>query len=339
MKLTGKDATSFCLNPKPAPAILLHGEPESKILRKYQSISERLVGENAKTEMRVTELSGVEIRKDKGLVIDATKAIGFFPGPQMVFINNGTDGLSNLFSDIIYNYQEGDAFLIVTANKLNTRSKLRKLFESSKTAISIGVYPDPLTTQEIELAIKNVGIQEISTDAKKNLELLAKSVEYNEFEQILEKLFLYKVGDDTTISPDDISKCINLSAEIELDDLINKICEGNTKDLSPLLLKLNTKGQSPTSTYIIINQYFRNLHMLAIQPSNIEQTLSRIRPPVFGARRSKLISNSKKWGVKRLEKALTLLHESGLILRSSKPIPQQAIMDRTLIKISMMISK
>ena len=69
MKLTGKDAASFCLNPKPAPAILLYGEPESKILRKYQSISERLVGENAKTEMRVTELSVAEIRKEKGLVI------------------------------------------------------------------------------------------------------------------------------------------------------------------------------------------------------------------------------------------------------------------------------
>ena len=121
--------------------------------------------------------------------------------------------------------------------------------------------------------------------------------------------------------------------------MINKICEGNTKDLSPLLLKLNTKGQTPTSTYIIINQYFRNLHMLAIQPSNIEQAISRIRPPVFGDRRNKLLSNSKKWGVKRLEKALTLLHENGLTLRSSKPIPQQAVIDRTLIKISMMISK
>lgn len=339
MKLTGKDATNFCLYPKPAPAILLHGEPESKILRKYQSISERLVGENAKTEMRVTELSGAEIRKDKGLVIDATKAIGFFPGPRMVFIKNGTDGLSDLFSDIIHNYQEGDAFIIVTANKLNTRSKLRKLFESSKTAISIGVYPDPLTTQEIELAIKNVGIQNITTDARKNLEQLAKSVEYNEFEQVLEKIFLYKIDDDTPISSEDISKCINLSSEIELDDLINKICEGNTKGLSPLLLNLNTKGQTPTSTYIIINQYFRNLHMLAIQPSNIEQAISRIRPPVFGDRRNKLLSNSRKWGVKRLEKALNLLHENGLTLRSSKPIPQQAVIDRTLIKISMMISK
>jgi DNA polymerase-3 subunit delta len=78
------------------------------------------VGENAKTEMRVTELSGAEIRKDKGLVIDATKAIGSFPGPRIVFVKNGTDGLSDLFSDIIHNYQEGDAFLIVTANKLNT---------------------------------------------------------------------------------------------------------------------------------------------------------------------------------------------------------------------------
>ncbi len=339
MKLIGQNAINFCLNPKPTSAILLHGEPDSKIIKKYESIKEKLLGENAENEMRLTELSGAELRKDKSLALDAIKAVGFFPGPRLVFIKNGSDSLSDIANEIISEYQTGDTYLIITANKLNTRSKLRKLFESSKTAVSIGVYPDPLTDQEIEMAIEKVGVQNIETDARKNLKHLAKSIELNEFEQILEKIFLYKINDNTPISSKDILKCLNFSAEIEFDDLINKICEGNTKELSPLLFKLNTKGQNPTSTYVIVNQYFRNLHMLAIQPSNIEQTLSRMRPPVFGARRSKLISNSKKWGVKRLEKALTLLHESGLALRSSKSIPQHAIIDRTLIKISMMISK
>ena len=339
MKLIGQNAINFCLNPKPTPAILLHGEPDSKIIRKYESIKEKLLGENAEKEMRLTELSGAEVRKDKSLVLDAIKAIGFFPGPRLVFIKNGTDSLSDVAHEIISEYQTGNTYLIIAAKRLNTRSKLRKLFESSKTAISIGVYPDPLTDQEIEMAIEKVGIQNIEVEAIKNLKLLAKSTDLNEFEQLLEKIILYKINDNTPISSQDISKCLNFSAEIELEDLINKICEGNTKDLSPLLLRLNTKGQNPTSTYIIINQYFKNLHMLAIQPSNIEQTLSSIRPPVFGARRSKLISNSKNWGVQRLENALALLHKSGLALRSSKSIPQHAIIDRTLIKISMMISK
>ena len=339
MKLIGQNAINFCLNPKPAPAILLHGEPDSKIITKYKSIKEKLLGENADSEMRLTELSGAEVRKDKCLVLDAIKAIGFFPGPRLVFIKNGTDSLCDIAQEVISKYQTGDTYLIISANRLNTRSKLRKLFENSKTAISIGIYPDPLTDQEVDMAIKKVGIQNIEIEAIKNLKLLAKSTELNEFEQILEKVFLYKVNDNTPISSKDISKCLNFSAEIELEDLINKICEGNTRDLSPLLLKIKTKGQNPTSTYIIINRYFINLHMLAIQPSNIEQTLSRIRPPVFGTRRSKLISNSRKWGVKRIESALALLHESGLALRSSKSIPQYAIIDRTLIKISMMISK
>ena len=56
-------------------------------------------------------------------------------------------------------------------------------------------------------------------------------------------------------------------------------------------------------------------------------------------KRNNLITYSKKWGVKRLEMALNLLHEVGLTLRSSKPLPQQEIVDRTLIKISMMISR
>ena len=189
MKLTGQNAINYCMSPKPAPAILLHGEPNSKIMRKYESIKEKLLGKNAANEMRITELSGAELRKDKTLVFDAIKAIGFFPGPRLVFVKNGTDSLSDIANEIISDYQNGDTLLIVTANRLNTRSKLRKLFESSKTAISIGVYPDPLTTQEIELAIKMSGIQNIGTDAKKNLEHLAKSVELGEFETNFRKTF------------------------------------------------------------------------------------------------------------------------------------------------------
>lgn len=339
MKLTGQNAINYCRSPKPAPAILLHGEPNSKIMRKYNSIKEKLLGQNAANEMRITELNGAELRKDKSLAFDAIKAAGFFPGPRLVFVKNGTDSLSNIVNEIISDYKDGDTLLIVTANRLNIRSKLRKLFENSKTAISIGVYPDPITDQEIEIAIKESGIQNIGADARENLQHLAKSTELGDFEKILEKIFLYKIKDNTPISSKDILNCANSSTEIELDDLIEKICDGNAKGLVPFLFKLNTKGQSPTSTYIIVNQHFKNLHMLAIQPSNIEQALSGIRPPVFGAKRTKLISDSKKWGVKRLEQALTLLHESGLALRSSKPAPQQAIIDRTLIKISMIISK
>ena len=339
MKLTGKDAVNYYLNPQPASAILLHGEPESKINRNYQSISQKLVGKDAKEEMRLTELIGSDLRKDKGLAIDAIKAIGFFPGPRLVLIKNVTDGLSDLFSDIIDNHNEGDAFLIVTASRLNTRSKLRKLFENSKTAISIGVYPDPLTNYEIEEAICSAGITQIETAARKDLEEFAKSVEFEEFNQALEKIFLYKVDDKSPVSCEDISECINLYSEPDLDKLINKICTGNTKEIPQILLMLNTKGQNPISTYISINQYFRNLHLLAIQSSNIEIALSKMRPPVFGIKRNNLITYSEKWGIKRLEMALNLLHEVGLTLRSSKPLPQQEIVDRTFIKISMMISR
>ena len=62
MKLIGQNAINFCLNPKPTPAILLHGEPDSKIIKKYESIKEKLLGENAENEMRITELSGAELR-------------------------------------------------------------------------------------------------------------------------------------------------------------------------------------------------------------------------------------------------------------------------------------
>lgn len=337
MKLTGQDAIKYCLDPTPVPALLLHGEPNTKVKDKYKYIKTKLVGSSANDEMRLTEITASELRKNKSLAVDAIKEIGFFPGPRLVLIENCTDGLTSLIEEIISSYKEGDAFLIVTASFLPARSKLRKLFENNKSTMSIGVYPEPPTIQEINLTIKTAGIGEI--EIKKDLVQLGQSMELNEFKQVLEKIILYKINDSSPLSYEDISECVEISLETKLEEVIDTICSGNTNYLASLLRKLTAKGQNPTSICIGVVRHFRNLHILASQPSKIEISLSKIRPPVFGARRNKLISNSKMWGIKRLERALNILMETDLRLRSSKLDPKNALIERALIKVSMMISK
>jgi DNA polymerase-3 subunit delta len=46
-------------------------------------------------------------------------------------------------------WQKGDAVLVLTANQLNARSKLRKLIENNSNSVAIGIYNDPPNEKEI----------------------------------------------------------------------------------------------------------------------------------------------------------------------------------------------
>jgi DNA polymerase III subunit delta len=39
-------------------------------------------------------MSGGDLRKDGSLLLDAIKAVGFFPGPRVAFVEEATDGLA-----------------------------------------------------------------------------------------------------------------------------------------------------------------------------------------------------------------------------------------------------
>jgi DNA polymerase-3 subunit delta len=96
------------------------------------------------------------------------------------------------------------------------------------------------------------------------------------------------------------------------------------------------KGENPTSVCIGTVKHFRTLHTLASNPENMETSLSKIWPPVFGAKRTKLMSDSKRWGLKRIERSIQILLETDLRLRSPSLEPKNALIERALIRICMM---
>ena len=109
--------------------------------------------------------------------------------------------------------------------------------------------------------------------------------------------------------------------------------------MGPILNRLFGQGTNPTTLCITATRHFRNLHFAASHPSGPEVALSRARPPVFGYRKDKMVRHARGWGGIRLEKALGVLINTDLSLRSSSKAPTQAILERAFIRISMMRPK
>ena len=340
MKLAGDKANNYFSNPDANhTSILIYGADSMRVALRRQELLKSLIGDNAEEEMRLTRISASDLRKDPALLLDGLKASGFFPGLRAVFVEDATDTIEPIIDKAMQDWQKGDAFLVLTAGQLNARSKLRKTIENYNNSVAIGIYNDPPNEKEIISTASKHNLNNFDNDAKKELIALGRSLDPGDFQQTLEKLSLYKYKDDTVITSTDIQSCAPVTIDAALDEAINIIADARSDEVGPILNRLFGQGTNPTTLCIAATRHFRNLHLAASHPSGPDVALSRARPPVFGHRKDRMVRQARGWGGIRLEKALGVLINTDLSLRSSSKAPAQAILERAFIRISMMRPK
>jgi len=338
MKLSPRDAPGYFARPNPDCAgVLIYGPDTMRIALRRQEIIKALIGPQGEEEMRLTRLPASELRKDPARVLDALKAVSFFPGPRVVFVEDATDTAAPAVLSALEDWQSEDAQLIVTAGQLKASSKLRKGFEAHKNAYAVGIYDDPPTRDEIERILKDAGIALPDRDIMSSLTDLARAMDPGDFRQTMEKLALYKLGDTSPVSPDDIDACAPASTEAVLDDILNIVAEAKAHEIGPLLRRLQAQGANPVSLTIAAMRHFRTLHSAASDPGGAAQGISRARPPIFGPRRDRMLRQAQALGMHKLETALGVLTDTDLALRSAgQTAPQMAVVERAFIRIAML---
>lgn len=338
MKLSPRDATGYFAKPDPArTGLLIYGSDAMRVALKRQQVLAALLGPSAEEEMRLTRLPGADLRKDPALLLDAVKAIGFFPGARAAFVEDANDTAAPAIQAALADWAPGDAQIIVTAGALKATSKLRKLFEAHKNAYATGIYDDPPSRAEIEQALTKQSIRNVPADCMSALVDLAGALGPGDFSQTLEKLSLYKYGDDTPLTLEDINACAPQSSEAALDDVLNIVAEARSGEIGPVIRRLQSQGTNAVSLCIGATRHFRTLYAAASDPGGPSAGVGRLRPPVYGKRRDQIIRQAGEWGPHRLEKALALLTDTDLLLRSAgQTAPSMAVMERALIRLSML---
>ena len=135
-----------------------------RVALKRQEAILALIGPDGEAEMRLTRIQAADLRKDAALLNDATRAVGFFPGPRVAFVEDATDGLSATLEAALKDWRPGDAQIVVTAANLTGKSTLKNLFEKHLNATAIALYDNPPNREEIESELAKAGLGEISTE-------------------------------------------------------------------------------------------------------------------------------------------------------------------------------
>ena len=340
MRLSGVKAQAFFAKPDPKmQVILIYGADAMRVSFHRQSLCPKLIGPDGARDMRLERISAADLRKTPALLQDALMARGFFAGPRLVVLDDATDGLSTIIETAIMDLQPEDATLLITAASLNKRSKLRNLIEKHQNGVAIGLYDDPPNPNQLLAQAQAAGIKIVDGNAKAALLAVAQSMGPSDFDQFLQKLALYKYDNSTPLSPDDIAQVAPNITDVPLDDALGLIAQGQADQIGQLLHRLFGLGQNPQSMIIAAQRHFSVLHMAACDPDGPDRALMRARPPVFGARKDRMVRQARQWGSKRLELVLQLLLSTDRNLRRSHQGPEAAIVERTFIRIAMMCPK
>lgn len=334
MILKGAEAARYCTKPDPGRAgLLIFGADPMRVALKRQDAIAALVGPEGEAEMRLTRMSGADLRKDASLLLDAIKAVGFFPGPRVVFVEEATDGLAETVAAALKDWRPGDATILVTAGGLTGKSALKTLFEKHPNAVSIGLYDDPPGREEIEEALRKAGLTAIDREAMADLTTLARSLDPGDFRQTVEKIALYKFGDASPLTPADVAAMAPATIEAEVDELIEAVAEARAAAIGPLVRRLEGQGVLPVTICIGALRHFRILHAAATDPQGPGVGIQKAR--VNFRQKDAMARQAGQWGMRKLEAAVAILVETDLTLRSASKAPGMALMERALIRIAM----
>ncbi|MBA4324430.1 MAG: DNA polymerase III subunit delta [Rhodobacter sp.] len=334
MILKGAEAARYCARPDPARAgLLIFGADAMRVALKRQEVISALVGPGGEAEMRLTRMSGADLRKDASLLLDAIKSVGFFPGPRVAFLEEATDGLTDTVAVALKEWQPGDAVIVVTAGNLTAKSALKLLFEKHPSAVCIGLYDEPPGREEIEAALKAAGLANIDREATADLNTLARALDPGDFRQTLEKIALYKWGDPSPLTPADVAAMAPATIEAEVDELIDAVAEARSQAIGPLFRRLEGQGVQPVTICIGALRHFRILHAAATDPQGPGVGIQKAR--VNFKQKDAMGRQAGQWGVRALETAVAVLLETDLTLRSASKAPGMALMERALIRIAM----
>lgn len=333
MKLSTSQANAYFVKPDTnAAGALIFGADPMRIALKRQQLISKLLGPAGEEEMRLTRLPASDLRKDPALLTDALKAVGFFPGLRVALVEDANEAVGPIITQSLAEWAPGDAQIIVTAGALKPTSKLRKAFEAHTKTYATAIYDNPPTRAEIENDLKNSGINLPPQDVMHMLMDLAKVLEPGDFRQTLEKIGLYKLNDDKPLSAKDISNSAPTSFEADVDDILIVVGDGQASAIGPVMQRLQAQGVNAVTLCIGAMRHFRTLHRAALDTTG--------RPQIWGPNRDKMLAQARRWGPVKLEKALTVLTDTDLQLRSAgQKAPTLALVERAFIRLAMLASR
>tara|TARA_B100000161_G_scaffold189040_1_gene136811 strand:+ start:401 stop:1393 length:993 start_codon:yes stop_codon:yes gene_type:complete len=239
-----------------------------------------------------------------------------FESTKIILINRASDKIYGIVEDLIER-NITNTKIIINAGVLETRSKLRSLFQKNKDLICIPTYPDNNDTLR-RLAATIFRKEKISI-SQQNINLIVEKCngDRDNLKIEIEKIKNF-AKDKKNISTKEILKLINLSKNYELSELIDNSL---AKNKNKIINILNENNYNVEDCIVILRTFLskaKRIHKLAIELEknhDIDKTINSAKPPIFWKDKEIVKVQLKKWKSKKIKELINKINDVELKIK------------------------
>ena len=291
--------------------ILLYGKNEGL---KKETINILIKSKN----IEISNFDEKDILENFDSFIESIGSRSLFEEKKIIIIKRSTEKSLNIIKEI-ENKNLEDVMIILNADNLDKKSKLRSFFEKDKKYVCLAFYPDNEETlsklaysflREKKILLSPSSINLIIRRSNGNRETLL-----NELIKI-ESFTMSK----KQLNTQEIIKLTNLVENHSVSELIDNCLAKNTKKTFNILNENNFNNDDCILiTRIFLNKSKKILRLAEEFQSNnnLELTISKAKPPIFWKDKDITKQQIKEWSPENLKKLIYKLNEIELDIKKN----------------------
>src|SRR5210317_1148057 len=269
-------------------------------------------------EKEILNYDEKEILENQNFFIEKILSKSLFDEDKIIIIKRATDKIVKLIDELNSRNIE-ETIIIVIADSLDKKSKLRSLFEKDNSLVCVPFYPD--SEQILSKLIYNFLRDRKISISPSNINLIIgkcsgdRETLINELQKIE-----YFSKNGKRINSENISKLINLSENHSISQLIDNCLAKNKKKIISILNENNFSNED----CLMITRFFiiKAKKLLALSKTfqinkNIDLTISSAKPPIFWKEKEITKQQIYKWNPENIKKLIYSLSETELLIKKN----------------------
>ena len=259
-----------------------------------------------------------EILENEDNFVENLLTKSLFDDEKIIIIKRATDKILKVLEEITEKNIK-DIKIILDADVLEKKSKLRSFFEKDKKLVCVPFYPDNdqtisklaynfLNNKKISLSPSNINL--IVSKCSGDREALV-----NELQKIE-----YFGKNGKKINNENIAKLINLSENHSISELIDNCLVQNKKKIITILNENNFSNEDCimiTRSFIIKAKKLLALSKAFETNKNMDLTISSAKPPIFWKEKEITKQQIQKWKPKNIKNLIYALSETELQVKKN----------------------
>ena len=285
---------------------------------KNEGFKNEAINNLIKSKDGITKYEEKEVLENINDFIESILSKSLFESEKIIIIKRVTDKILKIIDEIDSKNIE-DIKIILNADNLEKKSKLRSLFEKDKKYVCVPFYPD--TEQTLSKLTFNFLKKKNISISQSNINLIVNKCN-GDRETLLNELnkIEYFSKNGKKITAENIAKLTNLIENHGISELIDNCLAKNKKKIVNILNENNFNNDD----CILITRTFLNKAKKILKLSsefqnnkNIDLTISSAKPPVFWKDKEITKQQIYKWTPEDIKQLMYKLSEIELLIKKN----------------------